>query len=379
MNVRTTKKPRARFDISYISRLDLQSYGEDNLYPQNLQRITSASGTAVACLSRYQKFVEGSGFVEGGDVLVNHHANTADDLLHDVAQDVTEFGGFALHVNYNVFGQITELQYIPFENCRLSEPDDLGNVAHILVHPDWSGNKTRSGRRLQVNEKSVQRFPVFNANPDVVIRQIAAAGGIDNYRGQIAWFSMNGKWVYPIPIYDAAITEISTDEGLGNIKYRNARNNFLTACMLITKKGVPKIDPKTGAEIDASMISDEDLRQFQGDENTSKMLVVELENDEDKPEVVSFPVANYDKDFSVTDASVIERIYAQFHQELFHAIRIGKLGFSGDVMRDAYDYYAGEVTNEQRFIARALKSVTKHTTAANFDWRIKPLQYMSNV
>ena len=64
------------------------------------------------------------------------------------------------------------------------------------------------------------------------------------------------------------------------------------------------------------MITDEDLRQFQGDENTSKMLVVELENDEDKPEVVSFPVTNYDKDFSVTDASVVERIYAQFHQRV---------------------------------------------------------------
>ena len=148
--------------------------------------------------------------------------------------------------------------------------------------------------------------------------------------------------------------------------------------MLITKKGVPKIDPDSGMEIETSMITDEDLRQFQGDENTSKMLVVELENDEDKPEVVSFPVTNYDKDFSVTDASVVERIYAQFHQELFHAIRIGKLGVSGDVMRDAYDYYAGEVTNEQRFIQRGLKAVTANMEGAAYDWRIKPLKYMNS-
>ena len=377
MNVRTTKKPRPRFDTSYVSRLDMQSYGDDNLYPQNLQRITSASGTATTCLGRYAKFIEGGGMAEGGDTDINRHSNV-DDLLHDIANDVASFGGFALHVNYNVLGEVTEVQHIPFESCRLSEPDGNGHVSHILVHPDWSGNKTRSGQKVRVNEKTVERFPVFNPNRSVVISQISKVGGIDKYRGQIAWFSMAGRWVYPTPIYDAAITEISTDEGLGNIKYRNARNNFLTSCMLVTKKSVPKIDPDTGREIETQMISDEDLRQFQGDENTSKMLVVELENDEDKPEVVPFPVKNYDKDFSVTDASVVERIYAQFHQELFHAIRIGKLGFSGDVMRDAYDYYAGEVTNEQRFIQRGLKSVTDNMSGLSFNWKIKPLQYMSN-
>lgn len=378
MNVKTAKKPRPRFDTSYIARFGMQAYGEDNLYPQNLQRITSASGTAVTCLSRYAKFVEGGGMADGGAAVINHHGMTVDDLLHDIANDVAEFGGFALHINYNVLGYPTEIQHQPFEACRLAEADDFGNVAHILVHPDWKGDVTRAGKRLRVDEKTIKRFPVFNPDPSVVMQQIASVGGIQNYHGQIAWFSMAGRWVYPTPIYDAAITEISTDEGLGNIKYRNARNNFLTSCMLITKKGVPKIDPDSGREIETSMITDEDLRQFQGDENTSKMLVVELENDEDKPEVVSFPVTNYDKDFSVTDASVVERIYAQFHQELFHAIRIGKLGFSGDVMRDAYDYYAGEVTNEQRFIQRGLTAVTRNMEGAAYDWRIKPLKYMNS-
>ena len=73
------------------------------------------------------------------------------------------------------------------------------------------------------------------------------------------------------------------------------------------------------------MISDEDLLQFQGDENTAKILAVEVENEEDEPKVVAFPTKNFDKEFSVTDSSVIERIYAQFHQELFYSIRIGKI------------------------------------------------------
>ena len=81
----------------------------------------------------------------------------------------------------------------------------------------------------------------------------------------------------------------------------------------------------------------------------------------------------------MTDAHTVERIYAQFHQELFYAIRIGKLGFSGSVMRDAYEYYAGEVTNEQRFISRGISELLSHwhdVTMRDRSTQIQPLRYI---
>lgn len=300
-----------------------------------------------------------------------------DDLLRSVAGDLTRFGGFALHCNYNVFGKVTEVNIIPFEQCRLEECDDSGYVSHILVHPDWKGEKTRNGKRVWLNEENIIKFDVFNPDPSVVMQQIERAGGIESYRGQVLWVSMDGTYEYPTPIYDAVVTEISTDEGLGNIKYRNVRNNFLISCMLIAKKGAPKMN-EDGEEEQRQMISDEDLMQFQGDTKGSKILYVELENDEDEPKIVQFPSKNFDKEFSTTDASVIERIYAQFHQELFYAIRIGKLGFSGQVMQDAYEYYAGEVTPEQRFIERTFSRVFENWAEPIMgDFTIQPLKYIS--
>lgn len=378
MNVRTAKRVQKRLDVNFERRFNMQSYGHDNLYPQNIRDITSASGTAQLCLSRYEKFVEGYGFnnVFFSEMSVNRDGCTMDELLHHVACDLTQFGGFALHLNYNVFGKITEVNFLPFEQCRLKETDDAGYVSHILVHADWSGCGTRNGKRLYVNEENIKRFNVFNPNSDVVMKQIENAGGIEHYKGQILWLSMDGKYQYPKPIFDAVITEISTDEGLGNIKYRNVRNNFLVACMLIAKKGVPKMSDD--GDDDRQLISDEDLLAFQGDTRGSKILYVELENDEDEPKVVPFPTRNFDKEFSATDESVIERIYSQFHQELFYSIRLGKLGFSGDVMRDAYSYYAGEVTTEQRFIERAFTTVFAHWYDARIpkDFSIKPLKYI---
>lgn len=382
MNVKTAKKPQKRIDISYVSRFKMQAYGNDNLYPQNLRAITQSSGTAELCLARYTKFIEGYGFADEGfsELVANHRGETADDVLHNVAADLARFGGFAVHVNYNVLGEITTMAHVPFENCRLEEPDDAGHVAHIIVHADWTGKTTRMGKVLRVSEETIDRICVFDPRPEVVLSQMELAGGISQYKGQILWFSMAGAGTYPTPIYDAVVTEISTDEGLGNVKYRNVRNNFLVSCMLVTKRGIPRIDTETGEEEEREMISAEDLKVFQGDENTGKIMLVEVENDEDKPEILAFPTKNYDKDFSTTDASTIERIYAQFHQELFYAIRMGRLGFSGDVMRDAYEYYAGEVTTEQRAIQRAFARIMKawgNGEWADTDFTLQPLKYIS--
>lgn len=380
MNVKTAKKPKPRIEVDYSSIHNLQTYGYDNLYPQHLQRITAASGTAELCIGRYAKFIEGNGFndTELSEVIVNRMGTTLDELLHDIAGDIARFSGFALHVNYNVLCEITGISFIPFEMCRLEEDDDAGYVGHILVHPDWTGHKKHSGVRLTVSEDNIKRINVFNPDPEVVALQIEAAGGIDKYLGQVMWCSMDGKDIYPTPIYDAAITDISTDEGLGNVKYRNVRNNFLVACMLVAKKGVPNVDTNERQE-ERTMIEAEDLAKFQGDEKSNKILYVEVENDEDVPQVVSFPTRNYDKEFSTTDTSVTERIYSQFHQELFYSIRIGKLGFSGQVMQDAYEYYAGEVTNEQRFISRAFTRLFTYwhdKAMANADFTIEPLRYI---
>lgn len=358
MNVRMAKKPEARVDVMYSSRMNMQTYGVDNLYPQNLMVITSASSTAKLCLYRYAEFIEGNGFVDirMAEMVIDRKGGTGDDLLRAVCEDVAKYGGYALHVNYDVFCQVTEVQHVPFEQCRLEEEDNDGYVGHILVHPDWTGRKTRNGKPVRVDEKEVKRFNVFNPNAEVILSQIEAVGGIENYSGQILWLSMDGAMVYPTPIYDAVVTEMSTDEGLSNVKNRNVRNNFLVSCMLVAKKGAPRYDEE-GREEERAMIEPETLRKFQGDTNGNKILYIELENDEDEPKVIDFPAKNYDKDFTVTDDSTVERIYAMFGQELFYAIRIGKLGFSGQVMADAYSDYAGKVVKEQRFISRGIKKV----------------------
>lgn len=380
------KKSSKRVDVRYLQTLGIQTYGEDNLYPQTFRNILAASSTGAECLDRFADFIEGNGFrdVPFSESVVNRKGDTADDIHALVCRDVAYYNGLALHVNYNIYGDIVELHHVPFENCRLAESDDNGYVGKIAIHPDWSGQKTRGGKVIKVAKENIDYIDVFNPDKRVVAAQIEAAGGIEYYKGQVLWVSLSGKDIYPTGKGDRVVTEMSTDEGLANVKYRNVRNNFLPAAMIFTKKGTNITFDQDGNEIDSSDDDDsfsDSLLQLQGDTNCGKLMEVTLETDEDKPEVVTLNSQNYDKEFTVTDISVTERIYSAFGQEPWYCIRIGKVGFSGDILEDAFEYYNSIVSKQQRLIERTFARVFRHfyeAVNASNDFSVEPLKYVRN-
>lgn len=384
MNVRTLKTPPPRIDTKYIATLGIKAYDSDNLYPQKMLDIVSASPTGRGCLNRYANFIEGNGLTDVifAEFVINRGRSTVDDIHHLLSCDIATYKGFALHVNYNIFGKITEINHIPFEHCRLEEEDDLGEITHVFTHPDWKGKRTRSGKTLKVNADTIDKFPVFNPDPVVVQAQIQQAGGIEYYNGQVLWVSADGKNTYPKAKYDSVASDMVTDEGISNLMNRNVKNNFYPAGMLVTKKSQSQSqdDDEGGNNSDYDSGFIDDVVKLQGDMNAGKLLGVTLENDEEMPQFIPFPINNLDKEFTVTSNSVTERIYATFDQEPFYCIRIGKTGFSGDIVSDAYCYYAGQVTNEQRMLSRAYKQIFNNwfepISVNNFS--IEPLKYLSN-
>ena len=385
MNISNVVRQEKRFRQTYSSNLGIQNYGQDNLYPQRVLIALQNSPTGSACRERYETFINGNGFKDKNlaELAVNHYGETGNDLLQLVARDLSTFGGFAIHVNYNMACEIVEMQYVPFENCRLEEEDDAGYIPFIDYHIDWSGEKTRRGNRKQVDKRNIEKMYPFNPNRDVILSQIERSGGIENYKGQIFWFSSAGRNVYPTPIYDKILTDLSTDEALGNIKYRNARNNFLPAGMLVRKKGqtvaVSPDGQPIGGNDDADRKFEETLQQFQGDMNACSILDVTINSDEDTPTWTRIEAENFDKAFTATDSSIIERIYSAFGQEVWHAVRIGKLGFSGNLISEAYEYYNSVVAKERKMIERAFSKIF-HVWTRNpeIDTTIEPLVYVSN-
>ena len=386
MNINNIKKSQKRVYVGYSSSLNIQLYGKDNLYPQRMRNLIQSSHTGGACCERYQTFIEGNGLnnTEFSEYVCNRSGETVDDIFRLIAHDMAMHHGFALHVNYNILGEIVELSHIPFEACRLEEETDDGSVVFINYHPDWTGHKSRKGKYIQVTRENTKKIYTFNPRREVVQAQIIKSGGIESYRGQILWFSMDGKWEYPRPIYDKVVTNLSTDEGLDNVKYRNVRNNFLVAGMLVHKKGTSLGIDENGNALDeksnASSIS-ESLDIFQGDENACAIMDVTVEQDEDKPEFTRFEAQNFDKKFSMTEESVTKSIYIAFGQEVFYRIIEGSLGFSTEIMSEAFKFYSSYTSSPRRAISRALKRIFEHwkeKANPSDDYEIQPLVYQSN-
>lgn len=210
----------------------IQTFGKQNDYPQKVMEVVNASVTGSACVDQYGKFIFGRGFRQRDfyQAIVNERGDRADDVLDAAARDYAQFGGFALHVNWNALYEITSVAHVPFEWLRFQELNDNYDFDKIALHKDW-GRRYSNLRRFQ--QKDIIWFDFFNPDPEVIREQVKAAGGWQQWTGQIFYFSRRGPKSYPLPIYDSALTDMSSEAGLSNLAYRNIRNNFQPAGMFI--------------------------------------------------------------------------------------------------------------------------------------------------
>jgi hypothetical protein len=382
MNVKTVKRTERRFETPVVSNLSIQAWGHNNLYPQEILELVSASESASTCIDRYISFVQGNGFkeVNFSEETINALGETSDDIVANISRDLANFRGFSVHVNYNLLGQIVEINHVPFENCRLTEEDFNGYVGKIAVHTDWTGKTKRCGKYLRVSKENIDFIDVFNPIKEVVFEQIKLAGGIENYKGQILWVSEAGKQTYPKPIHDSVVSQMSTEEGLGNIANRNTRNSFFNFGYFITRKSqnTPETEDKTNK--DNNSIS-EALSLLQGDLNTGKMLHFEIEYDEEMPKFERMQGNNYDKDFAITTEKASQKIYSAFNQEVWYRILNGSIGFSSDILTSAYEYYSTVTSKERRMIERMFDKIFKHwykVVNPSMDFTIQPLKFISS-
>jgi len=370
----TVLKRDRRFELRNDRGLGVQSYGEHNDYPQQLMEVVDASGTGKSCVSVYSKFISGKGF-EDKDFykkIVNRLGHTNDYISDQVSKDLAEFGGFLIHVNFNANFQICELQHIPFEQGRFKALDpDTGFFDKVAIHHDW-GKRFINLRKWKKDD--IHFIDFFNPDPVEIQKQVDAAGGWANYKGQVFYFSNEGERVYPLPIYDAVITDMNTEEGIANVSNRNARNNFLTAGMLINYANTNKSAAEEGKEEQSEL--EVAVKEFQGDDKAGKMMYVELEDGDTKPEFVSFKGTNYDKEFNVTLASSQANIGKAFNQPpILRAENVGA-NFGADLMLNAYNYYNSATENERLVLERTFTTIFQHwfePTTGNYS--ITPLSY----
>jgi hypothetical protein len=289
-----------RIDVKVDTAQGILKYDIDNAYPQRMRLIAQGSSTTKACVDTYAKFIRGEGFQEPvfyGSI-INRKKWTFDRILRKISEDYALYKGFAIQVNYNLQFQIVELNYVPFEYVRLSEPDDVGYVSTCVIYDDWGKKKRRTIDNLYLHE-----IDVYNPNPEVIASQIEKAGGIEYYKGQIFYYAGDSD-DYPLSSIDSIIEDCETDGELKYFKNRVVTTNFM-ASHLYVHKG--RFEDNRDREDFVK-----NLKTFQGSRNASSLMLVECEQEEQEPKLIKVENNINDKVFEYTESSVRKNIITAF-------------------------------------------------------------------
>jgi len=349
------------------------AWGEDNDYPQSVIDIVNSSYTGVNCLDRYRKFIYGRGFADKDNyqIVVNSDGDTADTLLQLCADDLASFGGFAVHVNRNLLGQITSMRHIPLENVRLC-PDDKNDPEYagkVALHPDWG---ERSWRKFK--EIPIEYFWLYDPDVQVFRERIALEeNGILDYKGEIFIYS-NKRGSYPLPIYDSVLTDMSTQEGVSNVTYRNVRRGFMPAgCFAEINPNYDDNNEEDKKQFDET---GEVLRSLQGDKQAASIMHVTVKDKDSLPQFIAMKGENYDKEFTVSTDSVRKAIGQCFSQPPELRCEDTSKGFANDTMIQAYRVYNSMTSNERQVLEQEFARLFKQWhQPLDYNFQIQPLSY----
>lgn len=379
MRVSATKTAPRVEQNAYSYAKGIKLYGQNNDYPQKILEIVRSSGTGQVCVDIYVKFIEGGGFRDQvlANLIMNQRKERANSLLRKCAKDLRSFNGFALLVKYNGLAQPFAVYNVPFEHCRIEIDKDKQYTGRVAIHPDWTGIKG-----LKFDKEDIVFVNQFN--PSTVIEEMLEAGSPLAYIGQLLYFTADGDFEYPICPFDPVVTDMLTEEAVSTVKHRNAKNNFLPSGVLV-RKGIKPATTDSGAydtedpknrEQEASAA---EIKSWQGDSNACKMLVVDVDADEEKPEFIKFEAANYDKQYEYTENTVQENIgRMSMIPPILRGVDVGA-GFGADLMNNAYDFMNNITDNERRMLEVAFMDVMQQWPQQFADYTVEPLKYTTTV
>ena len=187
-------------------------YGTDNLYPNRITKVVRKSPTAKGCIKRTSEFIFGQGLALGGDMIVNRDGDTLNNVIGQAVKNYSEMNGFALHLNFNVFGQISEMFAVDLKYIRKSK--NLKTAQYGL----WEKNN-RGATYLGSDFVEVDLYG--EVDPEKAIEE----EGLLNYKGQIYYFSKDFQ-IYPDSPLDSASISASFEKEVQVYQYATINNGF---------------------------------------------------------------------------------------------------------------------------------------------------------
>ncbi len=311
-------------------------YDIDNLYPNKVKSIASRSGAVSSAIETLSAFISGEGF-NGMDTKVNREGKTLWDILRHICYSKAMFKGFALHFNYNLLGQIIEINPINFEFVRWHK-----DLHRFVVNPDW---KRRNRRK-----EEIEYYPFDPAN---VINEINECGGVANYKGQLFYWIPNMSDWYTTCNWDSVLDDAQFEAESKLYSLSSIQNDYSLA-------GIVSY-PKHLADDSEIKNLKEDLKGDMGSANAGGIRVIGAMPSENMNSNWKWftPISRNNIDNLHTNQieRAIFNIYAAFRQPpILNGVTKDGM-FNQESFADAFNYYNTSTETERKEVEKELTKI----------------------
>lgn len=349
--------------------------GEDNLYPNEIERVVCNSPTANRASRLMAKFIAGKGLVnEAEDTIVNIRKNyKLSNIASLIAQDIsTQYGSF-IHVAYgfNDDGVIVpkELDVLDYSSCRISKEDDDKWPGKIYFN-EWDAKNSLLGKK---DRNGVKWYYPFNNRPEVVKAQIMSDAEItsaelitpemlEKYRGQVFYLNLTPRYKYALAPVDSVFMDADSEYRFSVYTNTQMRTGFLGKTIVLTNG----MDDEKAEEVE------KDLKYFIGAENSGNMYYLNVENAQDLQNLLKVEQLKPqfdDKLFAENEKRIRKNILGAFNnipEPLLFASESALFGTSDDTYREMKLFYSEQVEDERWRLSETL-------TFLGFPCEIKPI------
>jgi hypothetical protein len=365
-------------------------FGDNNDYPQTIERLINSSITAKSTANIYAKFLSGQGFVNNAinDIVIGHDSKgkkiTVRSLLRAVSESMANNNGSYLHVNLTLEGKIVNVRPVPFKYCRFASIDDNGYTAKIGVYENWEKDPDlKKGSGSIFDKTKIRWYNIFNNDINVIASQIKEAGKIEKFKGQIYFHFLDTNYLYPLSPFDTVSMDCDTEFQVSVFKNNMTRNG------MVKKSIIRMVEPESEED---EIELQEEIKRWQGVDGDNTLVLYD-EIDPESGELKKSGAFAVD----TIDSNIDDKMFDGWQRDLANNIRKAvkalpailidyeenKLGTtSGEGIIQATNFYNAMTRDDRESISEMFKEIFSNfdnqTLASNQDWTIKELELYGN-
>lgn len=324
-----------------VSARNMVEWGTRNAYPDYLLDLYKNVTTLRSIINGNIDFITGDDIsilpLNGrfADGVMNTRGVTIREQVRDLAKDYEIYGGFALQVIRDHFGDVAEIHYLDMRYLRSNKENDV-----FYYNEHWN----KGGRHDAVE------YPCFMPNLDW-------ASLDDEQRNRHASSVLYVKNVhtqtYPAPLYAASILACETERAIDEYHWNAINNGFSSSMIVNFNNGDP------GDKIKEE-IEDDFTDKFSGHQNAGRIM---FSWNKDKESATTFETPNiedFGDRYTALSNHVRRQIFSAFRAIplLFGLTSEANTGFSTDEFEQSFRLYnRTQIRPIQRMIAEAYDKI----------------------